>query len=79
MELSCLMKQTTNSVRWQHSITLNNSISNLHDLTEKPRTAINHPVQQHGSKLFFETNDKQCDINDVSDILLNDMSMVTYL
>ena len=56
----------------------NHSNSNLHDLTEKSRTAIHPHVQQHGSKTFYETNDKQCDINIFPDFLLNDMSKMTY-
>ena len=55
----------------------NHSNSNLHDLTENPRTAIHHHVQQHAFKTFYETNDKQCDVNRFIDFLLNDKSKMT--
>ena len=52
MAICSFIIQTMNSVKWQTFINLHNSISNLHDLTEKSRTAICFPSQQYKSKVF---------------------------
>ena len=52
MAIGIFIIQTMISVKWQTFINLHNSISNLHDLTEKSRTAICFPSQQYKSKVF---------------------------
>ena len=58
-----IANKTMISIKLQTFINLHNSKSKLHDLAENSRTAMCHPLQKCGSKQFYETNDKQCDIN----------------